>query len=65
MEWQPIETAPDMGIKDVILWNGHHVFPGWKDDDGWHDSRNRDHADNPEDPQPSHWMLFPNPPENG
>lgn len=49
-KWQSIETAGDPG--EVLLWNGLRVFPGWLDDDGWHDSRNRDHDDEPEDPQP-------------
>ena len=62
MEWRLIETVPDMGITDVILWNGHRVFTGWKADDGWHDSGNQDHADDPEDPQPTHWMSLPDPP---
>lgn len=60
-EWQPIETAPK--TCDVFLWNGVKVFPGWYcEDEGWHDSRNQDHNDYPEVPQPTHWMPLPTPP---
>lgn len=61
MDWQPIESAPD-SIGDVILWNGKRVFFGWISDDGWHDGTNVDHRDEPEEPQPTHWMPLPKPP---
>lgn len=60
--WQDIAAVTDINLHDVLLWNGKRVFLGWRDDDGWHDSTNRDHMDRAEDPQPTHWMPLPNPP---
>jgi hypothetical protein len=57
-----ISEAPDMGTKDLILWNGKRVFVGWLDDDGWHDSENQDRNDYAENPQPTHFMFLPDPP---
>lgn len=62
MKWQPIKTAPDMGIKNVLLWNGVLVFLGWRDDDGWHDCETAHGFSEPEDPQPTHWRSLPEPP---
>ena len=61
MEWHPIETAPS-GLNDFLLWNGERVFLGWLSEDGWHDATNQDHHDEPEQPQPTHWMPLPSPP---
>jgi hypothetical protein len=62
-EWKPIGEYVDLPHRDVLAWNGLCVFPAWlSDDDGWHDARNRDHNDYPEDPQPTHFMEFPAPP---
>lgn len=62
MNWQPIATCKPEGIEHYLLWNGERVFMGWLDDDGWHDATNQDRDDEPESPQPTHWMPLPGPP---
>ena len=62
MKWQPIETCKPECIDSYLLLNGEHVFCGWLNDDGWHDDRNQDRDDYPEEPQPTHWMPLPDPP---
>ena len=63
MEWQTIETAPT-NWANVLLWNGHFVFLGYYlKKSGWHDATNPDHDNPPEDPQPTHWMPLPSPPD--
>ncbi len=62
--WQPITTVPkDWGLRFALLWNGRRVFAGWRSGDGWHDIENQDWWDEPKDPQPTHWMPFPSPPD--
>lgn len=63
MAWRPIETAPDMGTKNCLLWNGERVFVGWLHDNEWHDATNVEYNDPPESPQPTHWMPLPEPPQ--
>lgn len=60
--WKPIDECEPRGIESYILWNGKCVFTGWLNDDGWHDDKNADHMDEPEHPQPTHFMPFPEPP---
>ena len=61
-KWQPIETALEYlqnntAFEDILLWScGRSVYPGWLYGGKWYDSRNPDHDDPPEDPQPTHWM---------
>lgn len=63
MEWRPIESAPDEEDGDyLILWDGCRVFVGRLEKDGWHDMRNTDWQDFPEEVPPTHWMPFPEPP---
>jgi hypothetical protein len=62
-KWQAMESYAEGPHTDVLLWNGVRVFPGWLDDDGWHDSRNVEYRDGPENPQPTQWMPFPPPPK--
>lgn len=57
MTWQPIETAPRVELKDVILFDGHNVYAGQFWEGYWVDSL-QDYAD----PQPTHWHPLPPPP---
>jgi hypothetical protein len=63
MDWQPIETAPESG--DFLLWNGKRVAQGSRAmDDGefwWADQDGYDFK--PIEPEPTHWMPLPSPPE--
>lgn len=60
-EWQPIETAPTDGTP---IWavQGSRQFVAWWD---YHPADDvefwRDEADS--EPQPTHWMPLPAPPE--
>ena len=64
MNWQPIETyiEPDKRpAPSVILWNGKYVFAGYLMDKGWYDEEDMD-AWFPVNPQPTHWINWPEPP---
>lgn len=60
--WRPICTLKPAPVEDYILWNGVRRFVGWLDDDGWHAIGNAEHNDLPEDPQPTMWHPWPEPP---
>jgi hypothetical protein len=65
MQWKPIETfPPDLELEDAIVWNGHVVGIGYRNDGYWFDPRIADHQDDRIVPQPTHFMLFPPPPSS-
>lgn len=59
--WQPIETAPDDTMRDLIVSDGKYVRVAWLDDEGWTDSVFHGEVLSP---QPTHWMPLPGPPIN-
>ena len=59
MGWKPIAEAKPTCLEQFILWNGVRRFVGWLDDDGWHDTSNSDHMDEPESPQPTLFHPWP------
>lgn len=61
-DWKPIEELENPDFGDHILWNGRR-FVGWLNDDGWHDVNNADHMDEPEQPQPTLFHPWPEPPQ--
>ena len=56
-EWEPIESAPRIELAEIILWNGKAVCAGTWWEGSW--STLHDYID----PQPTHWMPVPNPPQ--
>lgn len=64
-DWQPIETYDETRLFSmyVLVSDGTDVYLGWLNDDGWHDATNPDYADEPLNPQPTHWMPLPLPPQ--
>lgn len=61
-EWQLIDTADTDTLDDVLVWNGDKVTMAWFcDSEGaWSDSTRE--WDSLLDPQPTHWMPLPDPP---
>ena len=74
-DWQPIETAPRDGSSSIIGWNGEHVSEMiWTDeidDDGHYGWCHAGftyggvlyYLHYVYEPEPTHWMPLPNPPE--
>ena len=62
MNWQPIDTYREKTrpiVEDILLWDGKYVYVGWLGDDGWYRLCGVDYGAEPEEPQPTHWMPFP------
>jgi hypothetical protein len=65
MEWQPIETAPKIDEKQIIIYNGDAVQSGyWHEDYGWVSSIETSSGFNYANiiDNPTHWMPLPAPP---
>jgi hypothetical protein len=62
-EWQPIATARTDTLASIIVWNGEKVQGGWFDthSGAWFSDEGETWM-GPLDPQPTHWMPFPQPP---
>ena len=58
-DWQPIETSPRIELDDIIVFNGKFVQCGQWWEGGWVDSLSEWI-----EPQPTHWMPLPQPPED-
>lgn len=65
MEWRDISTADPESLDCVLVWNGDEVCPAnfydWLG--GWCSALLADHSIEPLNPQPTHWMPFPDPPK--
>jgi len=66
MDWQPIDTAPkhnrqrdgSTNMPRVIVYDGQDVFEAYHFDFYWCHTSGRTL-----DPQPTHWMKLPEPPQ--
>lgn len=75
MNWKPIETAPKSRL--IIVWNGqdvgeaffwerneHEKSLGYPEAWYWSERSCSYCCDEPADPQPTHWMELPIPPQS-
>ena len=57
MTWQPIETAPKVPFKNVLLWDGEEVsISSFFPEEGWVQTITFDAV------YPTQWMPLPEPP---